>query len=242
MRAAGARPIGHDARAGQQQQRERDEVGDHAGEDEQQAREHRARAVDERGDGEAALRRGAAARRATSAKRASLMSAMPAQAASTHPGEHPPAMAVSPRRTSTTASSRGKPSKIAISTSRIHDLHLRFQQRRAGAPHVAVIAVLTNLPDSESAFNLARELVRLRLAACANVLAPATSFYRWEGREEQATEHPGAHQVHPRALPRARSARSASRHPYVVPEIIAWPIERGSPTTSTGSNASPTMT
>ena len=36
---------------------------------------------------------------------------------------------------------------------------------------MAVIAVLTNLPDSESAFNLARELVRLRLAACANVLA-----------------------------------------------------------------------
>jgi len=59
-----------------------------------------------------------------------------------------------------------------------------------GNPHVAVIAVLTNLPDSESAFNLARELVSLRLAACANVLPPATSFYRWEGRDEQATEHP----------------------------------------------------
>ena len=53
---------------------------------------------------------------------------------------------------------------------------------------MAVIAVLTNLPDSESAFNLARELVRLRLAACVNVLPAATSFYRWEGREEQAAE------------------------------------------------------
>ena len=41
---------------------------------------------------------------------------------------------------------------------------------------MAVIAVLTNLPDSDSAFNLAREVVRLRLAACANVLSPATSF------------------------------------------------------------------
>jgi periplasmic divalent cation tolerance protein len=53
---------------------------------------------------------------------------------------------------------------------------------------VAVIAVLTNLPDSESAFNLAREIVKLRLAACANVLGPVTSFYRWEGREEEAAE------------------------------------------------------
>src|SRR5258705_13105865 len=55
---------------------------------------------------------------------------------------------------------------------------------------MAVIAVLTNLPDSESAFNLARELVHLRLAACANVLSPVTSFYRWDGKEEQAAEIP----------------------------------------------------
>jgi len=45
---------------------------------------------------------------------------------------------------------------------------------------VTVIAVLTNLPDSESAFNLARELVRRRVAACVNVLPAATSFYRWQ--------------------------------------------------------------
>jgi len=93
---------------------------------------------------------------------------------------------------------------------------------------VAVIAVLTNLPDSESAFNLARELVSLRLAACANVLAPATSFYRWEGRDEQAIEHP--------VLIKSTSERYAeleaairARHPYELPEIIAWPIASGLP-------------
>jgi periplasmic divalent cation tolerance protein len=93
---------------------------------------------------------------------------------------------------------------------------------------VAVIAVLTNLPDSESAFNLARELVHLRLAACANVLAPVTSFYRWEGREEQASEYP--------VLIKSTAERYAAlesaireRHPYSVPEIIAWPIARGLP-------------
>ena len=93
---------------------------------------------------------------------------------------------------------------------------------------MAVIAVLTNLPDSESAFNLARELVRLKLAACVNVLAPVTSFYRWEGRDEEASEIPllikstaeryGALEAHIR-----------QRHPYSVPEIVAWPIERGHP-------------
>jgi periplasmic divalent cation tolerance protein len=91
---------------------------------------------------------------------------------------------------------------------------------------MAVIAVLTNLPDSETAFNLARDLVRLRLAACANVLAPATSFYRWEGREERASEVP--------VLLKSTRDRYAeleaairSRHPYALPEIIAWPVERG---------------
>ena len=93
---------------------------------------------------------------------------------------------------------------------------------------MAVIAVLTNLPDSESAFNLAREVVHLRLAACANVLAPATSFYRWEGREERAAEVP--------VLIKSTQARYSDLeqaikrlHPYSVPEIVAWPIDRGSP-------------
>jgi periplasmic divalent cation tolerance protein len=91
---------------------------------------------------------------------------------------------------------------------------------------VSVIVVLTNLPDSESAFNLARELVQLRLAACANVLSPATSFYRWDGRDEQATEHPVLIKTtRERYADLERAIRE--RHPYDLPEIIAWPIENG---------------
>jgi periplasmic divalent cation tolerance protein len=91
---------------------------------------------------------------------------------------------------------------------------------------MGAIAVLTNLPDSESAFNLARNLVRLRVAACVNVLAPATSFYRWEGREEEAREVP--------VLIKSTTERYGdleraivAHHPYELPEIIALPIERG---------------
>jgi periplasmic divalent cation tolerance protein len=93
---------------------------------------------------------------------------------------------------------------------------------------MAVIAVLTNLPDSESAFNLARGLVDLRLAACVNVLAPATSFYRWEGREEQASEIPvliKSTDDRYEALERA----IRERHPYSLPEIIAWRVDLGLP-------------
>ena len=93
---------------------------------------------------------------------------------------------------------------------------------------MAVIAVLTNLPDSESAFNLARELVDLRLAACVNVLSPATSFYRWEGRLENTSEVP--------VLIKSTRARYdeleqaiRARHPYSLPEIVAWPVDHGLP-------------
>jgi periplasmic divalent cation tolerance protein len=94
--------------------------------------------------------------------------------------------------------------------------------------HVAVIAVLTNLPDSESAFNLAREMVHLRLAACANVLPAVTSLYRWEGREEQAEEHPVLLKTTAERYPDVERA-IRERHPYELPEIIAWPVTAGLP-------------
>lgn len=93
---------------------------------------------------------------------------------------------------------------------------------------MAVIAVLTNLPDSDSAFNLAREVVHLRLAACANVLAPATSFYRWEGREERTAEVPVLIKTTASRYPDLEQAIKRL-HPYSVPEIVSWPIEGGLP-------------
>jgi periplasmic divalent cation tolerance protein len=91
---------------------------------------------------------------------------------------------------------------------------------------MAVIAVLTNLPDSESAFNLARTLVERRLAACANVLAPATSFFRWEGRLEEAAEVPVILKTTAERYPELERALR-ELHPYDLPEILAFDAARG---------------
>jgi periplasmic divalent cation tolerance protein len=93
---------------------------------------------------------------------------------------------------------------------------------------VTVIAVLTNLPDSESAFNLARELVRRRVAACVNVLPAATSFYRWQGSPEEASEHPVLVKTTQDRYPDLEAA-IRELHPYDLPEIIAWPVTAGLP-------------
>ena len=93
---------------------------------------------------------------------------------------------------------------------------------------MAVILVVTNLPDSESAFNLARQLVDLRLAACVNVLPGVTSFYEWEGKLEQATEHTlVAKTVRARYAEVERTI--VERHPYALPEIIVLDVAGGLP-------------
>ena len=93
---------------------------------------------------------------------------------------------------------------------------------------MAVILVVTNLPDSDSAFNIARHLVQLRLGACANVLPGVTSFYEWEGRLEQAQEHTLVVKT-----VRARYAEVErailERHPYSLPEIVSIDVSGGLP-------------
>ena len=90
------------------------------------------------------------------------------------------------------------------------------------------LLVITNLPDAESARALATKLVEQRLAACANILSPCLSIYRWEGRLEEAEEVP--------LLIKTSAARYAALeeairayHPYELPEIVAVRIEKGLP-------------
>jgi len=90
------------------------------------------------------------------------------------------------------------------------------------------LLVITTLPDAASAEALATTLVEAGLAACANILAPCRSVYRWQGQTERAAEVP--------LLIKTTAARYAAleaairaHHPYELPEIIAVPIGHGLP-------------
>ena len=90
------------------------------------------------------------------------------------------------------------------------------------------LLVFTNLPDHDAAIGLARALVDRRLAACVNVLGPATSIYRWKDAVETAREVPVL--IKTRApLYGQIEAAIRSLHSYAIPEIIAVPIDRGLP-------------
>jgi periplasmic divalent cation tolerance protein len=75
---------------------------------------------------------------------------------------------------------------------------------------------------------VAATLVEERLAACAQVLGPVSSTYRWEERVERAAEW-YCHLKTTLAMLPALQRRIRELHPYEVPEIIAVPILRGDP-------------
>jgi len=90
------------------------------------------------------------------------------------------------------------------------------------------LLVITTLPDAASAETLATTLVEEGLAACANILAPCQSVYRWQGQTERAAEVPLLIKTTATRYA-ALEAALRSRHPYELPEIVAVPIERGLP-------------
>ena len=91
-----------------------------------------------------------------------------------------------------------------------------------------ILLVLTNCPDDATAAHIRRELVGARLAACVNQLGPVESTYRWQGAVEEATEVTLLIKT-TRERYGALEARLRQLHPYTVPEILAFPAERGDP-------------
>ncbi len=90
------------------------------------------------------------------------------------------------------------------------------------------LLVLTNLPDRAAAERLADLVVEKKLAACANILAPCRSVYRWKDAVQHEEEHPLLVKTTAERYPELEAAIRAG-HPYELPEIIAVPIERGLP-------------
>ncbi len=89
------------------------------------------------------------------------------------------------------------------------------------------VVILVTAGSAVDAARIGRVLVEERLAACANVVGPIRSIYRWQGAVEEASEH--LMLLKARAVDVDRVAtRVRALHEYEVPEIIALPIRGGS--------------
>ncbi len=91
-----------------------------------------------------------------------------------------------------------------------------------------VLLLLTNLPDAQSARNIARHLIEQRAAACVNILPQCSAVYQWQGKIEEANEVPLLIKTTESAYVRAEKI-IREHHPYELPEIIAVPVVAGLP-------------
>ena len=88
------------------------------------------------------------------------------------------------------------------------------------------VLVLTTLPNSDAATELANRVVSEKLAACANILPALRSIYRWQGKVEDENEVLVLFKTQVRQYEPLK-ARILTLHPYEMPEVIAIPVERG---------------
>lgn len=91
-----------------------------------------------------------------------------------------------------------------------------------------IVTVYATFASAEEAERIARTLVEARLAACANILGPCRSVYRWQGAIEQAEEVAALFKTRADAAD-VLIARLAELHSYETPAAVVWPIVSGLP-------------
>jgi periplasmic divalent cation tolerance protein len=91
-----------------------------------------------------------------------------------------------------------------------------------------ILIAFCTFPEPEVARNVANEVVKLRLAACGNILLQVHSIYRWHDAVESSEEVLAIFKLDSSRYPEFEK-KIRAMHPYEVPEIIAFPVSKGLP-------------
>jgi periplasmic divalent cation tolerance protein len=89
-----------------------------------------------------------------------------------------------------------------------------------------VSIVFSTIDSNDQALKISEVLVSQRLAACVNILPAVTSVYRWQNRIHKDSELLLIIKTKTDKL-EALIDQLRQIHPYDVPEIIAFPVEKG---------------
>src|SRR5829696_1129211 len=95
-------------------------------------------------------------------------------------------------------------------------------------PETDYVQVSSAIDAQDGAAQLAKSAVRARLAACAQVVGPIESTYRWDGEVTDATEWLVLFKTTAERC-EALIDHLRGSHPYDVPEIIATQVIGGNP-------------
>jgi periplasmic divalent cation tolerance protein len=86
-----------------------------------------------------------------------------------------------------------------------------------------MLIVFSTFPDESTARTICAALVADGLVACANILPPVTSIYRWQGEQKEEGEILAILKLPAEGFP-ALEEKLTALHPYEVPEIVAIPV------------------
>ena len=92
---------------------------------------------------------------------------------------------------------------------------------------MAVVWTYVTAKDVGEAKKIGKELVKRKLAACANVLSPMHTVYWWEGKMEEATEAVLILKT-TKALRKKVEAAVKELHSYSVPCVLFLDVKSGS--------------
>ncbi|MBX3018955.1 MAG: divalent-cation tolerance protein CutA [Bdellovibrionaceae bacterium] len=83
-------------------------------------------------------------------------------------------------------------------------------------------------PDGPTAENICRQLVEEKLIGCANIFAPHTAIYPWDGKIETSKEVPAFLKTES-DLHQRLEARYLALHPYEVPCLLRLQVDAINP-------------
>jgi len=89
-----------------------------------------------------------------------------------------------------------------------------------------IIQIVTTADNRSIIEKIGRDLVEKKLVACAQILGPIQSIYRWKGSVEDANEWLLLMKSKA-SLYSAIEEEIQRQHPYELPEIIVTDIDKG---------------
>jgi periplasmic divalent cation tolerance protein len=91
-----------------------------------------------------------------------------------------------------------------------------------------IMSIITTGNDRNALEYIGKKLVEMRLAACAQIVGPIKSIYRWKGKMEEAEEWYCILKSR-KDLYEKIEKTIIELHPYELPEIVAAGIEDALP-------------
>ncbi len=93
---------------------------------------------------------------------------------------------------------------------------------------MAVIMIYVTCGTVDEAERIAAVLVEKKLVACANIMAPHTAVYEWDGKVETGTETAMVLKTRDGLFEDVRAEINVL-HSYECPCIVMWPVTDGHP-------------